>query len=295
VGGLSASAKVARDNLQAAYDDRSNRQQDAGRAAQRYAVLGAALLSAAAFAAAAFIVQWTIAPRPSTGSSALLWAGEAGLAAALGVAAVIALVAAVDRRRQSAEFLDEMQIVGFERDLMDLSPKERPEECRASRLLARNECQLRHFYQLSRRESSWGLTLGALCMLVGCAIAMAALYVLNRPSQAAEVAKDAAWIGAIGTLFSQAVGAVILKLNGDIGRTVREAYVRLAKANALLLTGVFASRLRQRAGALTPLHTARCHDRRPRVRTAADRRSRDAGRVEPIGRLPSNDALDTYA
>ena len=154
---------------------------------------------------------------------------------------------------------EEIQDIEFEKDLLRLQAI--PAESRAEKLLRINQYQLRRYYDLNLSQSSWIFAVGILCILLGAGILGVTLYLVASPGapvESAELDESSepqgepfefeekivlGFLGAIGTILTEYVAAIYLKMHSSITESLVAFHSKLVSTNKLFLANLIASRI----------------------------------------------------
>jgi hypothetical protein len=117
------------------------------------------------------------------------------------------------------------------------------EESRAEKVLRINEFQLRPYYDMNLRQNSWVFTLGVACMLLGVLVIVLSLYLVLKVAPTIEGKIIVAALGAIGSVLTNVVAAIYLRMNASASQNLAAFHSRLVDTHQLLLANLFASRM----------------------------------------------------
>lgn len=161
-----------------------------------------------------------------------------------GTVMVIALAPMCRARIRFVE--EEIKDIEFEKDLLKFEAK--PEESRAEKLLRMSQYQLRRYYDLNLSQNHWIFVVGIFCIFLGAGIIGATLYLLVSPSSPAvslELKEKMVlgFLGAIGTIFTDYIAAIYLKMHSAAVESLINLHSKLASTHTLFLANLVASRI----------------------------------------------------
>lgn len=153
---------------------------------------------------------------------------------------------------------EEIQDIEFEKDLLRLTTI--PAESRAEKLLKINQYQLRRYYDLNLSQSSWIFAVGIMCILLGAGILGVTLYLIasprlpgeslgleggSQPQEGFEFEEKIVlgFLGAVGTILTEYVAAIYLKMHSSITESLVAFHSKLVSINKLFLANLIASRI----------------------------------------------------
>jgi hypothetical protein len=117
-------------------------------------------------------------------------------------------------------------------------------EIRAEKTLLQNDKRLRRYYDQNLGENNKLFYVGILCIILGTAILGATLYTVYALSAASMDAKIiVASLGAVGSLLTNYVAAIYLKLHAAASRNLGTFHGRLVDTHQVLLASMIASRI----------------------------------------------------
>jgi hypothetical protein len=102
---------------------------------------------------------------------------------------------------------------------------------------------LRRYYDLNLRQNSWVFGLGIFCILLGAFIIGATLFLVIGVATNIETKIITAALGAVGSILSNFVAAIYLKMNASATQNLTSFHSRLVETQKLLLGNLLASRI----------------------------------------------------
>ena len=135
----------------------------------------------------------------------------------------------------------ELQELEFERDL--LKYKVSSIESRAEKLLRINQTQLRRYYELNLSQNIWVFGVGIFCILLGIVLIGITLYLIINKITTENEKIIVAVTGTIGSLFTNFVAAIYLKMHASASENLSSFHERLVETHQLLLGNLIASRI----------------------------------------------------
>ena len=185
----------------------------------------------------------------------------------LAVAGAISTVLAIgffafslDHRAEERRFCDDLQRAEFQCDLLKLRPS--GGECSAEKMLGNNDSQLRSYYELNLEQCSKIFWVGILCLCAGVGIVAATLHTVKYSTNDQNTQIVIGAVGAVGTILTNYVAAIFLKMHSEILTILKEFQSKLVDTQELYLANVLASRIdddKTRSDALRDLSVAMVH------------------------------------
>ena len=140
---------------------------------------------------------------------------------------------------------EEIQDVEFEKDLLRFQSV--PAESRAEKLLRINQHHLRRYYDLNLSQSWWIFRVGILCILIGAVIVGVTLHLIASPNLRGgsefEEKIVLGFLGAVGTILTEYVAAIYLKMHSSITESLENFHSKLVSTNKMFLANLIASRI----------------------------------------------------
>lgn len=135
----------------------------------------------------------------------------------------------------------DIQELDFQIDLQqfDVSKQER----RAEKILRLNDFQLRRYYDLNLRQNSWVFGLGVFCIVLGVIVIGVTLFLVIDVATTIETKIITAALGAVGSILTNFVAAIYLKMNAAATENLTAFHSRLVETQKLLLGNLLASRI----------------------------------------------------
>jgi len=158
--------------------------------------------------------------------------------AVYGVASVWAVSLFRSRARRVKEELQEIQ---FEEELLRSGAS--AEESRAEELLRMHEYQLRRYYDLNLAQNSWIFAVGILCILLGVAVIATTFFIIVHSAGPWQIKVIVGLVGAIGSLMTNYIAAVYLRMNSAITGSLTTFHLTLASTHQLFLANLLVSRI----------------------------------------------------
>jgi hypothetical protein len=153
---------------------------------------------------------------------------------------VFALLAGMLIRDAESDF----QEVEYKIDLQIFKADDR--EKRAEKILRLNDLQLRRYYESSLRQNGWVFWLGIFCIMLGVGISGLTLWLVAWPHgwklDLGEQVVVAA-IGAVGSLLTNYVAVIYLKMNASVSGAMVTLHERLVATHQTLFGNLVASRI----------------------------------------------------
>jgi hypothetical protein len=168
----------------------------------------------------------------------------ASAAALLGsiVLSFLSLLVAVNCRANQNRLEAANEEAQFEIDLIQYPVKDW--EIRAEKTLIQNDRRLRRYYDQNLAENDKLYYLGTLCILLGIVILCVSLFAIYKSDKRPLDSKIIiAVLGAIGSLLTNYVAAIYLKMHADASRNLGTFHGRLVDTHQVLLANMIASRI----------------------------------------------------
>jgi hypothetical protein len=138
----------------------------------------------------------------------------------------------------------DLQEVEYKIDLQRFQTDDR--EKRAEKILRLNDLQLRRYYDSSLRQNGWVFWLGIFCIILGVGISGLTLWLVGWPHgwklDFGEQVVVAA-IGAVGSLLTNYVAVIYLKMNASVSGAMVTFHERLVATHQTLFGNLVASRI----------------------------------------------------
>jgi hypothetical protein len=136
---------------------------------------------------------------------------------------------------------DQIEDLDFQIDLLqyDVGLRER----RAEKILQFNNAQLRRYYDLNLRQNIWVFSLGIFCMMLGVAVTGITMFLVIHASSTPKAQVVVGAVGSIGSLLTNFVAAIFLKMHASATSDLGSFHSRLVKTNQVLLGNLLASRI----------------------------------------------------
>lgn len=135
----------------------------------------------------------------------------------------------------------DIQELEFEADLLRYSVSNR--ESRAEKLLRMNQTHLRRYYDLNLSQNIWVFGVGLFCIVLGIAVVGSTIYMVITFAGSTDEKIIVGIVGSIGTLLTNYVAAVYLKMHSAATSNLAEFHSRLVGTHQLLLGNLIASRI----------------------------------------------------
>lgn len=160
---------------------------------------------------------------------------------ACAVLAIAAFGAAQDKRKLIKRLEEDLREMEFEEEL-EKTDNGQPEK-RAEKLLSIHQHQLRRYYEQNLSQNAWIFVVGVLCLGSGLALVGVTLWLLaSRQVAEAETRWLVAAVGGLGSVLTNYVAAVYLKMHAAATATLTGFHGRLASTHELFFANVLASR-----------------------------------------------------
>ena len=117
------------------------------------------------------------------------------------------------------------------------------DERRAENLIRVNEIELRRYYDINSSQAGRIFWVGVSCIVAGFAIVCTTLWFLVVKGVSDPAVWPTAVVGTICALLPNFVGAVYMKLHGDVASALTTFHGRLVDSHRLFLANLIASRL----------------------------------------------------
>lgn len=160
----------------------------------------------------------------------------------IGLLGVSRIFAASNRR-----FEEQLQDIEFENDLLRFEAT--LAESWAEKLLQINRLQLRRYYDLNLGQNSRIFVVGVLCIGLGVCVIGVTLYLLSRPEELSHGSPPFSdklvlgLVGAIGSLLTNYVATVFLKMHSNVTTSLTDFHAKLVHTHELFLANLLASRI----------------------------------------------------
>ena len=135
----------------------------------------------------------------------------------------------------------DLQEIEFQIDLQQFEVGK--EESRAEKVLRINEFQLRRYYDMNLSQNLWVFGLGVLCMILGVSVILVSLYLVLSVAATTEAKVIVASLGAVGSVLTNVVAAVYLRMNASASQNLATFHSGLVDMHQLLLANLLASRI----------------------------------------------------
>ena len=152
---------------------------------------------------------------------------------------------------------EQLQDKSFEEELLRSGAS--PEESRAEELLRMYQIQLRRYYDLNLTQNSWIFLIGILCIVLGVAVIAATFWRIANSTEPWQVKAVIGLVGTIGSLMTNYIAAVYLRMNSAITASLTTFHTTLASTHQLFLANLLISRIeepKQRGDALALMSLA---------------------------------------
>jgi hypothetical protein len=144
-------------------------------------------------------------------------------------------------RRRVREIENDIQDLDVQIDLQQFAVSN--EERRAEKILRINDFQLRRYYDMNLSQNRWVFGLGVAGMVGGLLIIVGTLYVVVKVAVDVEAKVIVAALGAVGSILTNVVAAIYLKMNTSASENLAAFHSRLVETHQLLLANLLASRI----------------------------------------------------
>ena len=151
----------------------------------------------------------------------------------------LCLITLIRSRIRNVE--EDIQDLDFEIDLQYFAVSK--SESRGEKILRINNVQLRRYYDLNLQQNIWIFFLGIFCILIGTGVIGATLYLVLNRAQGTESQIITGAIGSIGSLVTNYIAAIYLKMHAAAAADLGSFHSRLVETNELLLGNLLASRI----------------------------------------------------
>jgi hypothetical protein len=144
-------------------------------------------------------------------------------------------------RSRLRELEQDLQSIDFEIDLeqYEVGKFER----RAEKILRINQIQLQQYYDTNLRQNREVFAIGILCIAAGIAIIVTTLFLVVKAAGTTDEKIIISALGAVGSILSNFVAAVYLKMHAAATSTLTSFHQRLINSQSLFLGNLLASRI----------------------------------------------------
>lgn len=161
---------------------------------------------------------------------------------ALPVYALVTLWAVMVSRARTQGIKEELQEIKFEEEL--LRSEATPEESRAEELLRTHQYQLRRYYDLNLSQNFWVFAVGIFCIFLGVVVVSFTIYLIQlSPNTDWREKLILGLVGAIGSLMTNYVAVIYLKMHSSITGSMTSFHSALASTYKLFLANLLVSRI----------------------------------------------------
>jgi ABC-type multidrug transport system fused ATPase/permease subunit len=160
---------------------------------------------------------------------------------AVAVYGVVSIWAVSLFRSRARRVKEELQEIRFEEELLRSGAS--AEESRAEELLRMHQYQLRRYYDLNLTQNSWIFAVGILCILLGVAVIATTFLIIVHSSGPWQIKAIVGLVGAIGSLMTNYIAAVYLRMNSAITGSLTTFHLTLASTHQLFLANLLVSRI----------------------------------------------------
>lgn len=136
---------------------------------------------------------------------------------------------------------EDIQELDFAIDLEKFHVSSR--ESRAEKMLRINSFQLRRYYDLNLNQNIWVFALGIFCILLGASVVGVTFYVITQVAQSVESKAFVGVVGVVGTILTNFVAAVFLRMHASATKNLADFHSRLVETQQLFLGNLIASRI----------------------------------------------------
>jgi hypothetical protein len=136
---------------------------------------------------------------------------------------------------------EEQRELAFEIDMETYAVSD--DERRAEKMLRRNREQLRRYYDLNLSQNVWAFLLGIGCICIGVAIIAVTFHLVTTVAADTNARIAVAALGAVGSIVSNAVAAVFLKMYAATANNLTDFHARLVKTHQLYFCNLLSSRI----------------------------------------------------
>jgi hypothetical protein len=161
---------------------------------------------------------------------------------ALSVISIISFVYGISSRAAKRRLEAAAEEIEFEIDLLKYPVQKW--EIRAEKTLLQNDKRLRRYYDQNLGENNKLFYVGILCVVLGVAVLGVTLYVVYTLREASMDSKIiVAALGGVGSLLTNYVAAIYLKVHAAASRNLGTFHGRLVDTHQVLLANMIASRI----------------------------------------------------
>lgn len=137
---------------------------------------------------------------------------------------------------------DDLQDNRFEEEL--LRSEATPQESRAEELLRMYQYQLKRYYDLNLSQNVWVFGIGIFCIVLGVIVIGITVYLITvSPREAWQEKVVLGLVGAIGSLMTNYIAAVYLKMHSATTGSLTTFYSSLVSTHQLFLANLLVSRI----------------------------------------------------
>jgi ribosomal protein L29 len=122
-------------------------------------------------------------------------------------------------------------------------PDVAPIERRAQRLFRLHQAELDKYYIQARRQSLWAFVIGAACIALGFGVVSFAIWAFVARDLSFEAKIAVGFLGAIGGILANFVGAIALRMFSDSIRSLNELHNRLVSTHHLHFGNFLAAKI----------------------------------------------------
>jgi hypothetical protein len=196
----------------------------------------------------------------------------------------LAVALALHLRSRDRELREALQDKFFEEELLRSGAS--PEESRAEELLRMYQVQLRRYYDLNLTQNTWIFATGILCILLGVSVIATTIYLIATSPAGWQVKTVLGLVGAVGSLMTNYIAAVYLRMNSATTTSLTTFHTTLAATHQLFLANLLVARIedpKQRWDALVQVSlaiagkTPTARASAPKRRTTRSRKADDQG------------------
>lgn len=161
---------------------------------------------------------------------------------ALPIYGLLTLWTIIVSRARTQGIKEELQEIKFEEEL--LRSEATPEESRAEELLRMHQYQLRRYYDLNLSQNFWVFAVGIFCIFLGVVVISFTIYLIQlSPNTDWKEKVILGLVGAIGSLMTNYVAVIYLKMHSAITGSMTSFHSTLASTHKLFLANLLVSRI----------------------------------------------------
>ena len=117
----------------------------------------------------------------------------------------------------------------------------------AEKTLRSHNNEIMKYHNMNLRQNSWIFMFGIICIILGFLIIIATFFAVNSISDDSTLQMELGIFGGIGSIMTNYIAALYLKMNSEVNGNMKEFHARLVDTHKILLGNLIATKITDEA------------------------------------------------